>query len=620
MSRAPTKAAARRGGARAANPREIIAPIASDYREVDSAEELLGVASARVAARGSLGDRHFDAAWFLAFVGAHFRDKSKQSAEPGPVVATARQREEWAKLIVLDEAGQLVPHQWVVSWPRREGKTQWCGYYELTRCLVYPNQLCVIQAGGGEEQGENTALARHIETIQLSDASFHVVERRTRDSFSCDFHPRPGFAGAAPGPVRVDVLGGRIRFGNGSEIIVIPAGESAAYGLRTSVFRGTELHLAKSADGYLAGKGGTGDAWNGVAVIDSTQGDKENIVARATEAGELARVTRGAQGDAKTAVSHVFYKDLADACARAPSWITPAFLRSQAALMTPSSFRRNHLNRPTGAGETVFSEAWLAMARAHRLSPLICQEPWADAPGSYTPREIFRELRKEFRGHGLLVGIGVDRSSGREGSDRTVVVASAMGVDASRVRKACDVFGPEGDVIDRIPAKDAPAEVVFPLAVVTVPGAGKSQIRRTIKRLHKLYGDPWGIAFEEYQSRDLHEWAERVGYDATLEPMTAKAKHEHVLAAIELLSTGRLALPGGDAGMRGGAGLLNIELGRYEEVDTNGAHPKYEGPKGFVPFALRGEEVEAHRVKDDSTEGFFWSTYPIRESDPGEME
>ena len=576
---------------------------------------------ANAARVGEIGEAHFDAAWFLDFVEAHFWDKSKESPVFGPIVCQPFQRREISTLMVLDAAGRLAGLLWVWSWPRRHGKTQWCGYYELTRCLRYKNQVCVIQ-GSSEEHADEAAFARLVETIRESP-SFVGEHKRTQDSFTCVFRARDrapatkddpasvrDFRAVLPDEITVDVLNGLIRFSNGSVIRSVNA--RARFGVRLSVYRATDLHQAKDDEAFLAGKGSTGDSWCGVAIIDSTQGDAEQVVAKATEAGKAARATKGREGDPAIVVSHIEYEDIADACERSPSWLTPAFLRSQAALMTVSAFTRHHLNRATGSGEVVFPAVLLRRARQTKWSDRLCQEAWPDAPGSYTPREVFRELRREFRGHGLRVGIGLDRSSGRAGKDRTALVASACGVDPALMGKTMPVFNELGEEVDRA---EMDATVILTLAVVTVPGAGKSQIRRVVKRLHKLYGEP-ALAFEEYQARDLHEWAEEEGYEATLEHMSDKIKHAHVLAFLDLITTGRLALPGGEAGMRGGAGLLNVELGRYAETDSKGAVPKYGGPVGVALLALRGESEEQVRVKDDTAEASFWSTLPIRDADP----
>lgn len=599
----------------AANPKNVTALMPVFLDDLDLGARAAGVADIRAA--------HFDAGWFIDFVEAHFWDKSKDSPSFGPVVCADFQREQLGALMVVDAAGRLASLAWVVSWPRRHGKTQWCGYYEIARCLRYPNQVCVIQ-GASEEHADEAAFARLVETIRESPC-FIGEHKRTQDSFSAVFHAREmapatkdapaslrDFRLDIPDGVTVDVLDGLLRFSNGSVIRSVSA--KARFGVRISCYRATDLHTAKTDEAFLAGKGSTGDSWCGLAVIDSTQGDAEQIVALATEAGKAAAVTMGKEGDPSIAVSHVYYEDLRDACERGPSWLTAAFVRSQAALMTPSAFTRNHLNKATGAGEVVFPAALLRMARETKWSDRLCQERWAGAPGSYTPRAVYRAMRREFRGHGLRVGLGLDRSSGRAGRDRTVVVASALGVDPALVGKTAPVFDENGAEIDRF---EMDATVVLVLAVVTVPGAGKGQIRRVIRQLVRLYGEP-AMAFEEYQARDLHEWAEEQGYEATLEHMSDKAKHAHVLAITELLTTGRLALPGGEGGMRGGAGLLNVELSRYAETDGKGAVPKYGGPVGRTPLALAGHAPEQERVKDDTVEAAMWSTKPIRDADPDE--
>lgn len=554
------------------------------------------------ARRGEVAQPHFDAAWFVAFVEAHFHDKSKGSPVFGPVVCEGWQRDELTALMALDASGRLASVQWVVSWARRHGKTQWCGYYELARCLRYPNQVCVIQ-GSSEEHADEAAFARLVETIRESPC-FMGEHKRTQDSFTAVFHPRAEVATRIEKPVAVDVLDGLIRFDNGSVIRSVNA--RARWGVRTSVYRATDLHQARDDHAFLAGKGSTGDSWCGLTVIDSTQGQKDQIVAVATRLGKDALATKGVEGDPGTRVSHVEYADLSDAIERRPPWIDERWLRSQAAHMAPGDFTRHHLNRATGAGLAAFPPSLLARARAHELSPLICAElcPWFE--GSYTTKTSFDRLGKRFRGSGVLVGVGLDRSMGLALGDRTILTFTGAGVDERIVGKTIPVFDATGEAVDEIAADPL---VVFPLAIAIVPRGSDTAIKRIFEQCVSLYGDPVGAAFETFQCKDVAEWCESQGWAVTLEAMTEKAKAEHVSHVGGLLAEVRLALP---ASMVGGAALLNAELERYAETEAKGRVPKYGAAKGWETLDLDGAGATRTRVKDDAPESFFWSTKPLR--------
>lgn len=553
----------------------------------------------------SAAHAHFGADYFIGFCEAHYHDKSKASSEPEPFRFAEFQKDQIRKLMVLDAECKLAGYTWLVSWPRRHLKTGLCGMYELARCLHYPNQLIVIQASS-EEQAEDAALSRVVELIRFSP-NFRVVSQRTRESFDAVFNPVEQYAKRFPGDkITLEVRDGNVRFSNGSRIVAVPSGVTSVYGQRISVYRATELHLAKKEDAFNAGSGSTGDSWCGLTIVDSTQGSPDQVVARITESGKLAEETEGRQGDATTIVSHVYYEDLRDAIERGPSWIPEGWLRSMAMRMLPSDFARNHLNRSVGAGCPVFSAALLRLAREKELSKAICSQMGNGFHASYTPKEAFRMLRRGFRGHGVELAYGLDRAMGMTRGDRTVLTVMAAGVDEGLGGVELPVYDDAGDEIDRRPIEPV---IFFPLAVVCFPWSRSDEIKRAIAWLCRLYGEPVRMNFETYQAKDLADWAADAGYSVELVNMTDANKAMMVRQFNEALAEGRVVLP---ANKRGPAGLLNAELERYSEEASEGRFPKYGGKKSSVILDLDGSGPARTQIKDDSAESALWGMHGLR--------
>ena len=98
--------------------------------------------------------------------------------------------------------------------------------------------------------------------------------------------------------------------------------------------------------------------------------------------------------------------------------------------------------------------------------------------------------------------------------------------------------------------------------------------------------------------------------------MTAQAKATHVQRVCELLSEERLALPARAKERIGWSGLLYGELTRYQEIESKGALPSYEGPKGTATLELDASGMRPHKVKDDAAESMFWSIDAVLSIDP----
>lgn len=558
--------------------------------------------------------RHFDGAEFFDFVEAHLYGPSAEASAWSPITALGWQRDEITPLMLLDIAGRLTCPTWIWSWPRRHGKTQWGGNYLLTRCLAYPLQVCVVEANS-EDQAADTAFFWVLSTIRNSPCFALRGEGRSRaEARKFRFTPsahKHGWWSKLRG-IDLTIADREVRFGNGSVIRLVTSSEASSYGGKLSVYMRTELWSATQTGSFDGRSGSTGDAWCGLTIVDSTQGQEGGLLDRMTRDGKLARATGGKEGDPAIAVTHVCYRDLDDACAnnKAP-WLSLAWLRSIARRMPWPTFKRNHLNIATGVGSEVFPAELIRAASATPWSARLCTRTPVGWSGAFTSRAEWRALRRMFRGAELRVGFGLDRAMGVARGDRSVVVVVAKGVDESRMGEV-NVERDEDGVVEY----EQDPSVYLVLAVVAIPRGSGPAIKKLVRMVRRLYGDPV-LRFEQYQAKDLRDWAESVGFDdARACAMTAQAKAQHVMRMGELFHDGRIALPALGAQGKGWSAVLNAELTRYAEIEGEGAVPKYGAERGDVDLDIDGRGVRPVRVKDDAAEACFWALDGLWDLDP----
>jgi hypothetical protein len=119
---------------------------------------------------------------------------------------------------------------------------------------------------------------------------------------------------------------------------------------------------------------------------------------------DLYQAATGANPDPSIAFSHIEYADIADACAKAPAWLSAAKLRSLSRQMLPHEFALYHLNRWQDAASILFPPAI--------LDPCIHEYPL--------------DIAALANGAGLVVGSGLDRAfGGSKHGDRTVTACVA---------------------------------------------------------------------------------------------------------------------------------------------------------------------------------------------------
>jgi len=587
--------------------------------QADTLSSLTGGAQAEGASAADLaGTRHFTAERFCDWVESHLCDLAKDTGRPEKIVLTGWQRREMAHLLALDDRGMLLASVLGFNWPRRYWKSGGAAAYDLARALAYPKQNIVIQ-GNSEDQGSETAFAWIANYLRWSPA--FAAEITSRTSAHGTYSPNLGRSLAGEGAVDWRLIDNCVWLGNESIIRVAPASERSTYGRRISVYHNTEACRALDENTYQAGASSTGDAWCGAAILDSNMGEEGNIVCRTQRAAQLAIETHGAQGDPAARVSYIAFDSIDEAVGSGMApWLSERFLRSRAAAMPPSEFRRNHLNQPVGAGSPAFSPQLLAIAAGkcdaeteHRAR---CAEI-RGLLGAVTPRLAYRQIRKMFRGGELRVGLGLDRSLGTQRGDATVLSAWGVGTAEWLVDKTLPVYDQAGELVDERPADPS---VFVALGCWLIAGAHKRIILGAIDDICGLYGMPWAAALEQYQAADLADDLRGAGFDRVSCPaLTDGRKCAMVTRAHQLLATERLIVAAPTFGL---CERRYEEWKRYSELEADGRErsarmPRYGATKARVAIRPAPDAAAEHiTIKDDTVEADLWAIEALGEVDP----
>lgn len=124
----------------------------------------------------------------------------------------------------------------------------------------------------------------------------------------------------------IKVLGERIELpGTGSVIQAFSSNPSALWGKKLSFAQISEIHAAKNGgdDVFEALAGSLLDTAGSIMLIDST------VAPKSSKLWELYQAANHpTDPDASICFSHIEYRDLDDACARSPAWISPTSLRT----------------------------------------------------------------------------------------------------------------------------------------------------------------------------------------------------------------------------------------------------------------------------------------------------
>ncbi len=502
------------------------------------------------------------------------------------------------KLFAVTSDGVLRYKTIMPCFTRRCAKTEITATYDLHRVLEYDDQVVVIQANS-EEQGGDTVFKQIVDMIRNSP---RLAELETAGE--------------------ITILTDAILFNHtGSIIKTQPSKEASTYGQKISVYHNTELCKAPSDAIYQVGASSTGDAWCGVAFVDSNMGDKSNAVARYVDLAQAAEeeARRAADenrqpnptiGDPSIGCVYIHFDDLDDVLKRGCGvglaegvepihpWLDPEWIRGRFAQMTRGEFLRNHCNQPSGAGEVLWSDEQIDPLFLEGLLPVLSGHSLEAAA-------------KMIGGDGRWsIGVGLDRAGAFSKSpDRSVLPVVGKTIIPEMVGKPMPVYDEHGTEV---------AQEVCDGSVYVLLGAWEFMrtLRDPIQEKITQIDKTWGIgrvALESYQASDLGEWckSQRFGDRVTVEHMTSQAKQQLVLFMHNLIITRRFfASPTYT--------VLHAELKNYREDASGGGIPSYGGPRKTVDLdvinPVSGKKLSRRTtwIKDDYLEAVLWAIYAAR--------
>ena len=547
--------------------------------------------------------RHFSADEHIAWVeGNCYRDLKGKGWRP--IKMTGWQKDETRRVLRLTPEGQLWYRTIMLCWIRRAGKSEWAGAYDLHRAAEYDDQVVVIQ-GNSEDQGEDTAYRAIVDMLLNSP--------KLRARVGVAYGQKITEGGD------IEIVAGLITFGRtGSVIKVQPAKEATTYGQKIHVYHNTEGCKAANDRTYQTGASSTGDAWCGVAIVDSNMGDKSNFVCKFVELAQQAedeeqrakgegREANPDIGDRTIVASYIYFADLADVLRRGCGaglpmheepihpWLDADWIRGRSVQMTRSEFLRNHCNQASGQGD----ELWTA----EQIDPLFVP----GIPQYAISAEMLGAVRRVIGGDGSWrIGVGLDRAGAfSKVPDRTVLSVVGMTLHPSLVGAMVPVYDDHGKQIATAPC-DGSFYVL--LGAWEYMYQLRDPLQEKLLQIQKAVGIG-RICLEAYQASDLAEWCNSLAAfrgNTELRHMTSQAKQQLVHFAHGLFITRRFAASPCYA-------VLRAELEHYREDASGGGVPSYAGSRQamdldtFDPLTGQRRGRATTWIKDDFLEATLWA-------------
>lgn len=411
----------------------------------------------------------------------------------------------------------------VLCWPRRHGKT-------LAAALIIAWRFM-------SRNTQNVAMVANSEK-QTVDTAFKIVRDVLRET---------PYAAELVKAGKITIAADRIEYpALGNVIAGFPSNPAALFGKKLSIAQVSELHAATSDAAYQALASATIDTDDGLVLVDSTVGSRSSPLY-----GLYGLHERGA--DPALYYSHIAYRDLEDACARAPHWISVKGLRSRAAQMLPAEFAQQHLNL------------------------------WGSSTTSLFPPPILDRCRDSYRpdvvsitgGAAHVVGAGLDRAYGfslhGDATVATCVLKVLIGEDAHYYVLASD-------------------KIAFSSA---------SGIRRALTRYRTDHGMS-RAAIEHYNSQDIAAWCSDQTFNHEVISPTADRQANAFTALYNAATEGRLHIA-----PQFGALLSEMEMLEYQ-LGASGT-PRFEAAKGYhddhvysllwAVYALRDVELNPYELQ-----------------------
>lgn len=410
-------------------------------------------------------------------------------------------------------------------WPRRHGKTLLSAMLIIWRFL--------------SRRAENIAVVANSEK-QVASTAFRLIRTAFEQT---PFLKRL----VANGEIKIGA--DRIEFAaTGSVIQAYSSNPAALWGKALTAAQLSEIHAAKGGgdDVYEALAGSLLDSKGSMMLLDSTVAPKSSKLWQLYQAANHPD-----DPDRSIYFSHIQYRDLDEACDKAPPWIEPAKLRSLSRQMLPHKFALLHLNRWGDAANLLFpSDTLDACIETYPL-----------------------DLNALAAGSASIVGGGLDRAfGGTIRGDSTVT--------------AC---------VAKIAIDDE--EHLYVLDASSVLFSRMAVIKCRFDEYHRTFGMS-RLGLESYGSQDVADWAGTRPYGPGAEVIhpSRRTKYAGFLALHQAAAEGRLHIHPKFKELIAELRVFEVhEDGRA--TDGEASIPKFTHPRG------------AH---DDFVHAVCWAAYSMR--------
>ena len=421
--------------------------------------------------------------------------------------------------------GECVVRYGVITWPRRHGKSLLNVLIALWRLTCWPGENIKFLANSAE-QAARTSFEQAREIIKatpklaewIGQGDFKKNVQATRI-----FMRRPG--GDSDGKME--------RVGTN---------DAALYGEAVTLVVATELH--KEQDGGKARRtlmSSLGDSTTGQALMDSTTDGPGGPIHKYEQQQE--------QGVAGVYVSRIEYKDLEDAKARYPEWVSRAWIQGE---------------YDNDAGGRFFAEQVLNL-RSEAQNSLLRAKDIGAAKADFQPPRNHAELVELLGGRKYVLGGALDRSRGGSANGDATIWTAAAKV-----------------------ARDDGEYEYFVIHQRDFPGSFGKEIKKAIAHDHERFGLTAAV-IEAYDGQDIAQWCREQGIETSLE-------YAHSPKKIQLFNEMRLVFGECRIHFPRQYTLLEGELAAFEETTTPTGRPSYNAPPGM------------HDDRVDSLAWALWAT------------
>lgn len=213
---------------------------------------------------------------------------------------------------------------WIISMPRRHGKSALAALVALWRLTCFSNQTLIMIANS-ERQTTSTCFRLATKIIRNTPALLHLIGDRHLGATQIEY---PDL---------------------GNSLTALPQNDRSLYGMKINLAQVSEMHAATDDAGYQTLASSLGDSADGLMLVDSTAGSRLSPLYKLHRLWETHE-------DPSIYETYISYRDLAEALEESPSWLSRDWLRSRAKQLLPAIFNSQHLNLWVSGSNSLFPD------------------------------------------------------------------------------------------------------------------------------------------------------------------------------------------------------------------------------------------------------------------------